>query len=228
MPKKLRPVVTEDGIDFKELEQVVNNQLAADAKYDREDAAKFRAVNQRVATYDEFENIVKGAHLSPMKEDVANLQLKRTHWSSSGRSDTRRREAHKTDINGTKTDEVSDGDQHGKNQDSSLPDKHESKMTSVEFIKTMNAIKDSKEMALFIANVDPERLNFLFGKNLSDEHIMSIFRGATHMTPSKALPIINKLKSVERFDMVCMFLSDGDKQEIQSIISDNSWEIDFL
>ena len=77
--------------------QVVTRQLEADAKYDREDAAKFRAVAQKVGTYEEFEAIVQGSHLKPMTEDVADIKLKKSLWDSSGRSKVRaRRRANET------------------------------------------------------------------------------------------------------------------------------------
>ena len=49
--------------------------MNADAKYQRENDAKFRAVAQRVQTYEEFEGIVKASHLVPMTEDVTNLGM---------------------------------------------------------------------------------------------------------------------------------------------------------
>ena len=36
----------------------------------------------QVPTYEEFEAIVEGAHLQPMKEDVAALAFKRSMWDS--------------------------------------------------------------------------------------------------------------------------------------------------
>ena len=43
-----------DTIDFGKLEAEVYDAVDADDKYQRENDAKFRAVNQRVATYEEF------------------------------------------------------------------------------------------------------------------------------------------------------------------------------
>jgi hypothetical protein len=45
----------------------------------------------QVGTYEEFENIVIGSHLQPMKDDVTALDLKRSNWDSSGRSKSRAR-----------------------------------------------------------------------------------------------------------------------------------------
>lgn len=94
MPPK-KQVIGDAGINFDALSAVVNDQLAKDAKYDRENDAKFRAVRQKVATYEEFENIVIGAHLKPMKEDIRELELKRSSWDSSGRARERTREREK-------------------------------------------------------------------------------------------------------------------------------------
>lgn len=84
MPPKSK-VLGDDGIDFKRLDEAVQNAMEADAKYSRENDAKFRAVKQKVATYEEFEGIVAGAHIKPMTEDIAALNLKRSNWMDSGR-----------------------------------------------------------------------------------------------------------------------------------------------
>lgn len=44
----------EQKIDLSKLERELVGALQADRKYSRENDAKFRAVNQRVATYEEF------------------------------------------------------------------------------------------------------------------------------------------------------------------------------
>ncbi len=43
-----------EQIDLSKLERELVGALQADRKYSRENDAKFRAVNQRVATYEEF------------------------------------------------------------------------------------------------------------------------------------------------------------------------------
>jgi len=44
----------EDKINFSKLERELADAVEADAKYNRENDAKFRAVHQKVASYDEF------------------------------------------------------------------------------------------------------------------------------------------------------------------------------
>ncbi|XP_032446976.1 coiled-coil domain-containing protein 103 [Leopardus geoffroyi] len=54
-------------IDFKALEKELQAALAADEKYKRENAAKLRAVEQKVASYEEFRGIVLASHLKPLE-----------------------------------------------------------------------------------------------------------------------------------------------------------------
>ena len=44
----------ENSINFKKLEEEFQNAVDADEKYQRENDAKFRAVGQKVASYEEF------------------------------------------------------------------------------------------------------------------------------------------------------------------------------
>lgn len=54
MPSQALTMERNDIIDFKALEKELQAALSADEKYKRENAAKLRAVEQRVASYEEF------------------------------------------------------------------------------------------------------------------------------------------------------------------------------
>ncbi|XP_065064621.1 coiled-coil domain-containing protein 103-like [Rhopilema esculentum] len=56
-----------DDIDFTKLEKELAAAVEADKKYSRENAAKFRAVEQRVGSYEEFRNIVLASSLQPLE-----------------------------------------------------------------------------------------------------------------------------------------------------------------
>ncbi|KAB0362778.1 hypothetical protein FD754_006934 [Muntiacus muntjak] len=56
-----------DVINFKALEKELQAALTADEKYKRENAAKLRAVEQKVASYEEFRGIVLASHLKPLE-----------------------------------------------------------------------------------------------------------------------------------------------------------------
>ncbi|XP_057632013.1 coiled-coil domain-containing protein 103 [Chionomys nivalis] len=57
-----------DAINFKALERELQAALAADEKYQRENAAKLWAVEQRVPSYEEFRGIVLASHLKPLDQ----------------------------------------------------------------------------------------------------------------------------------------------------------------
>ena len=49
--------VTMEKVDIDKLEREMLGALRADRKYSRENDAKFRAVSQRVQTYEEFRSV---------------------------------------------------------------------------------------------------------------------------------------------------------------------------
>lgn len=77
--------LNKEKIDFSRLQATLEASVEKEDRYWRENDAKFRAVAQKVATYEEFEDIVKAAHLAPMTEDVTALALTRSSWSSTAR-----------------------------------------------------------------------------------------------------------------------------------------------
>eukprot|EP00049_Salpingoeca_infusionum_P008380 m.136486 g.136486 ORF g.136486 m.136486 type:complete len:239 (-) comp13997_c1_seq4:137-853(-) len=102
---KETPVVLPDSagvgagrVDFDRLERAMDAAGTHEDRYWRENDAKFRAVAQKVQSYEEFEDIVKAAHIKPMTEDITQLQLKRTSWLSSARTQERDRRKGATSI----------------------------------------------------------------------------------------------------------------------------------
>lgn len=49
-----RGAAAAEGINLDRLERELVTAVEADRKYSRENEAKFRAINQKVATYEEF------------------------------------------------------------------------------------------------------------------------------------------------------------------------------
>ena len=64
--------MNKDGtIDFSKLEKQLLVAVEEDARYQRENDAKFRAVAQKVGSYEEFKDIVAASHLKPLdKKDT--------------------------------------------------------------------------------------------------------------------------------------------------------------
>uniref|UniRef100_A0A9J8DF52 ABI gene family member 3 n=1 Tax=Cyprinus carpio carpio TaxID=630221 RepID=A0A9J8DF52_CYPCA len=66
-----------DMINFSQLEKELQAALEADRKYQRENDAKFRALNQNVASYEEFRDIVLASHLKPLdRKDISGAPRK--------------------------------------------------------------------------------------------------------------------------------------------------------
>ena len=78
-------VVKGEGVDFDKLNSAMDDAIERENRYWRENDAKFRAVAQKVQSYEEFEDMVKASHIKPMTEDITQLKLGRSAWSSSGR-----------------------------------------------------------------------------------------------------------------------------------------------
>ncbi|XP_038635576.1 coiled-coil domain-containing protein 103 isoform X2 [Scyliorhinus canicula] len=55
-----------ETLDFKALETELQTALFLDEKYKRENDAKFRAIHQKVGSYEEFRDIVLASHLKPL------------------------------------------------------------------------------------------------------------------------------------------------------------------
>ncbi|KAL0276892.1 UNVERIFIED_CONTAM: hypothetical protein PYX00_004360 [Menopon gallinae] len=73
-------------MDFSTLEREVEAAVAADEKYQRENDAKFRAIEQNVPSYDHFRDMVKASHLTPLGkgEKIAdpNIQHRNVIWNT--------------------------------------------------------------------------------------------------------------------------------------------------
>jgi hypothetical protein len=86
MARNLAASLIKDGVvDLSKLEASISVAVQEDERYKRENDAKFRAVAQKVQTYEEFEGIVKASHIKPITEDITNLSLGRSTWNSGTR-----------------------------------------------------------------------------------------------------------------------------------------------
>ncbi|XP_067869240.1 coiled-coil domain-containing protein 103 [Heterodontus francisci] len=55
-----------ETLDFQALERELQTALSLDEKHKRENDAKFRAIHQKVGSYEEFRDIVLASHLKPL------------------------------------------------------------------------------------------------------------------------------------------------------------------
>jgi len=202
--RRQRAVVSDDkGINFDSLNQVVNRQLAEDAKYDRENDAKFRAVRQKVPTYEDFEAIVQGAHLQPMKDDVAALEMKRSMWDSTTNQSARSR-AREQRRTMEKTTIVT------KDSKEDIP------KTVQKFLRGWRrACKTPKDKYSFVQRIGGERLGALFKYEVPEGLLGPIVEVLSkEFVPQDAAAtceILRCLQETGRFGLAIEFFSDAEK-----------------
>ncbi|KAM4692033.1 dynein axonemal assembly factor 19 [Rhinophrynus dorsalis] len=68
-------------LDFRELERELAAAVAADQKYKRENDAKFRAINQKVSSYEEFRDIVLASNLKPLERKDKTGGERKQPWN---------------------------------------------------------------------------------------------------------------------------------------------------
>lgn len=210
MPRA-RPVVNDNGVNFEQLEAVVSNQLEKDAKYDREDAAKFRAVAQKVATYEEFENIVIGSHLKPMKEDVTDLGLKRGGWDSatnvSGRSMARSRDR-------ALEAGVAASAATGSTSSSAVP-------TTVQaFLRGWRkGCADDEARSRYLHMIGAERIAPLFQSEMLGPFVEALDKGYTDADADSTRQILAVLSKTSGFGLATEFLTDGERDAVTRLFA---------
>lgn len=216
MPPK-KQVIGESGINFNELNRVVNDQLSADAKYDRENDAKFRAVKQRVATYEEFENIVIGAHLKPMKEDVRDLDLKRSSWDSSGRARERAREKERKDALAVVREETSST--RGKRVTRNGQD----------FRRNWKSCKANDDKYRYLLEIGSDAVSSLFKSGVDDflgPFVETLNHGYCADDCWEVVKFLSALSSTPRFGLALDMMDDSELDAVKALVGKIEHDMD--
>jgi len=79
----------DDDLNFDHLKQELNSAVKADIVYNQRNDAKFRAVHQKVATYEEFRNIVEASHLNSLdkKDKIGGVNYQKWNTSCTSKND---------------------------------------------------------------------------------------------------------------------------------------------
>ncbi|XP_029692398.1 dynein axonemal assembly factor 19 [Takifugu rubripes] len=65
-----------DVIDFAALERELSTAIESERRYQRENDAKLRAIDQNVASYEQFRGLVLASHLKPLDKNNKDVG----HW----------------------------------------------------------------------------------------------------------------------------------------------------
>ncbi|KAI5935778.1 Coiled-coil domain-containing protein 103 [Manis javanica] len=190
-----------DIIDFKALEKELQAALSADEKYKRENAAKLRAVEQRVASYEEFRSIVLASHLKPLE--------------------------HKDKIGGKRTVSWNCHTTQGRTSQDETTEIFQEKVllqpeTSAEFYRDWRRyLRSGPERYQALLQLGGPRLGHLFqtdvGFGLLGELLVAL---ANHVKPADqlvVLEILHSLASTGRFTLNLSLLSHAEKESCRDL-----------
>lgn len=211
-------VIRANKLDVVRLQATVAGALESEARYDRENAAKLRAVAQKVQTYAEFEGMVQGAHIKPMTEDVTKLELARSNWSS-GRQQARgrRREASRP-VSSTAAETVTAAT--GGSATPTAPPRSGREFTCQWFAL---AADPSSQYRYLLETVGAARAGQLFAGGMESSTLGCIFQVlAAHYRScdSEALAaVLAAVSRTPRFTLACNLLADVEQAAGTTLLS---------
>ncbi|CAM4716509.1 unnamed protein product [Caretta caretta] len=188
------------AIDFCALERELQAAVAADEKYQRENDAKFRAVHQKVASYEEFRDIVLASHLKPLEKKDKMGKKKNLLWNS-----------YATQANGKQDREMElaqgwDG----------LPE------TSADFYRYWRrCLKSGQERYQFLFQLGGKDLGRIFqadvGFGLLGEFLVVLAEHACREDREAVLQILQSLSGTKRFGLNVALLSQVEKDSCRDL-----------
>lgn len=196
----------DEGIDFQKLEKELALAVEADEKYLRENDAKFRAVNQRVGSYEEFRDIVCAAHLKPLeRKDITGENTRKQPWNphAQGKSQT------------VATTPAT--------QSSTLSSSSQNPKTAHEFTKIWKRhCKTEEEKYQLLLKLGGDELSTIFKAEISMGHLgefLLILDNCLDEKDSNAiLSILTGLSKTNRFDLSLKFFGEVEKKAASSLI----------
>nr|XP_056719856.1 coiled-coil domain-containing protein 103 [Euleptes europaea] len=190
----------EGMIDFRALEKELQEAVAADEKYQRENEAKFRAVRQKVASYEEFRDIVLASHLKPLEKRDRIGNKAKVPWNSCVR-----KASHKQESKVELPQEL----QH-------LPE------TSSEFYRNWRrCMKSSQEQYQFLLQLGSQKLGQIFQTDLAfgllGEFLTVLSENVCGKDRDSVLEILESLSGTKRFGLNVELLSWEEKESCRNL-----------
>lgn len=210
----------DDDIDFQKLAKDVSTALAKDEKYQRENDAKFRAIHQKVKSYDEFRDIVEASHLRPLDKDDKIGGVSYQKWNHLADK--------KATVNNTEV-----------NDSISTPLQFNQPSNSFEFTRTWKRNCSSpKDKCDYLLSIKPEILKKCLDADcmLGDIVIAldSNFKEYSNQIP-ELFTIFQTVSTTSRFSLSLDFLSKDEALKLKNIFfafktfySDNNSEFEQL
>ncbi|NWZ55013.1 coiled-coil domain-containing protein 103 [Haliaeetus albicilla] len=190
-----------DGaLDPRVLERELQEAVAADERRERENDAKLRAMRQRVASYEEFRNIVLASHLKPLEKKDKMGKRRNVLWNPCA-AQTKATQASDVEI-------PQELDQ--------LPG------TSAEFYRDWcRCLKSGKEKYQFLLKLGGKALGRIFqtdlGFGLLGEFLTVLAENVCHEDRDAILQILQSLSGTKRFGLNVDLLSESEKESSRDL-----------
>ncbi|KAM8945806.1 dynein axonemal assembly factor 19 [Pelodytes ibericus] len=198
-PVQIFIAMSEPGLlDFKQLERELAVAVAADQKYKRENDAKFRAIHQKVSSYEEFRDIVLASNLKPLeRKDKIGMERKQP-WNQVSAAIGSSREATCTIIQ------------------ESTPEP----TNAFEFIREWRRLGVEKRYD-FLLQLKSEKISQLFHTEVSSgllgEFLTVLEKDIQSTHHKEVLKILHSLANTQRFDLNLIFLSGAEKESCKKL-----------
>ncbi|NXC41310.1 CC103 protein, partial [Penelope pileata] len=190
-----------DGaLDMAALREELRAALAADEKHARENSAKFRAVRQRVASYEEFRDIVLASHLKPLEKKDKMGSRRSVLWNPCA--------GHARGQPASDVQVPQELDQ--------LPG------TSAEFYRDWRrCLKSGKEKYQLLLKLEGKALGRIFqadlGFGLLGEFLTVLAENVCHEDRGAVLEILQSLSGTKRFGLNLDLLSVSEKESTRGL-----------
>ncbi|XP_053550347.1 coiled-coil domain-containing protein 103 [Bombina bombina] len=188
-------------IDFCELERELDAAVAADLKYKRENDAKFRAISQKVASYEEFRDIVLASNLKPLDRKDKLSGERKQPW------------------NVPATVNHSSGDIDSVMLNEELPAEPKN---AFEFTRDWRRLKAENKFD-YLLQLGAEKLSRIFHPEISSgllgEFICILEKNVDNVHQDLVLQILEGLAKTQRFDLNLAFLSKAERDSCQKLFA---------
>ncbi|NWX91330.1 CC103 protein, partial [Nothoprocta pentlandii] len=183
------------AIDWGALEGELRAAVAADEKYERENSAKLRAVRQRLASYEEFRDIVLASHLKPLERKDKAARKGKELWNPCARP-------------------AQGGQDSSEDMAQEL---HQLPGTSAEFYRDWRrCLKNGKEKYQLLLKLEGKALGRIFqadlGFGLLGEFLTVLAEHVCREDRDAVLQILQSLSSTQRFGLNVDLLSGVERE----------------
>ncbi|XP_075701441.1 dynein axonemal assembly factor 19 isoform X2 [Rhinoderma darwinii] len=186
-------------IDFRELERELANAVAADEKYQRENAAKFRAIHQKVASYEEFRDIVAASNLKPLERKDKIGGDRKQPWNPTATTSSSSKEPASAAL-----------------QESQLSEPR----NAFEFTRVWRRI-DMERRYDFLLQIGAEKLSHIFHaevcSGLLGEFLLVLEEHLQHRQLAEVMEILQCLAKTPRFHLNLVFLGKDERARCQEL-----------